>query len=56
MADAAEASDRQVFVDMFGRFSPVYRLLRDVAADQTYGRLQALEIEGRTALVWPGYP
>jgi predicted dehydrogenase len=55
VAQAAAASDRQVFVDMFGRFSPVNRVLRDVVADQTYGQLQALEMELRTALLWPGY-
>jgi predicted dehydrogenase len=55
VAAAAAASDRQVFVDMFGRFSPAYRLLRDAAADLTYGQFQALEIEVRTALLWPGY-
>jgi predicted dehydrogenase len=55
VADAAAASDRQVFVDMFGRFSPAYRLLREAVADRTYGRLQALELEVRSALLWPGY-
>jgi predicted dehydrogenase len=54
VADAA-ASDRQVFVDMFGRFSPTDRLLREAVAEKTYGRLQVLEMEGRTALLWPGY-
>lgn len=55
VADAAEATDRQVFVDMFGRFSPTNRLLREAVAEKTYGRLQVLEMEGRTALLWPGY-
>jgi predicted dehydrogenase len=55
VADAAAASDRQVFVDMFGRFSPAYRPLREAVADRTYGRLQALELEVRSALLWPGY-
>jgi predicted dehydrogenase len=55
VADAAAASDQQVFVDMFGRFSPAYRPLREAVADRTYGRLQALELELRTALLWPGY-
>jgi predicted dehydrogenase len=55
VADVAAASDRQVFVDMFGRFSPAYRPLREAVADQTYGRLQALELEVRSALLWPGY-
>lgn len=55
VADAAAATDRQVFVDMFGRFSPTDRLLREAVAEKTYGRLQVLEMEGRTALLWPGY-
>src|SRR5919106_3769020 len=29
VADAAAATDRQVFVDMFGRFNPTDRLLRE---------------------------
>lgn len=55
VADAAADSDRQVFVDMAGRFSPAYRLLRDAVDDGTYGRPQALELELRSALLWPGY-
>jgi predicted dehydrogenase len=55
VADAAAASDRQVFVDMFGRFSPAYRPLCEAVAGRTYGRLQALELELRSALLWPGY-
>jgi predicted dehydrogenase len=55
VADTAADSDRQVFVDMAGRFSPAYRLLRDSVDDRTYGRLQALELELRSALLWPGY-
>jgi predicted dehydrogenase len=43
------------FVDMFSRFSPANQHLRQAAADQRYGPLQVLEIEGRTALLWPGY-
>lgn len=55
VADAAEATDRQVFVDMFGRFSPTNRVLREAVAEKTYGRLQVLEMEARTALLWSGY-
>ena len=55
MADAAAANDRQVFVDTFARFSPTKQLLRDASAEETYGRLQVLEMEGHTALLWPGY-
>ena len=55
VADAAAESDRQAFVDMAGRFSPAYRLLRDAVDDRTYGQLEALELELRSALLWPGY-
>jgi predicted dehydrogenase len=40
---------------MAGRFSPAYRLLRDAVDDRTYGQPQVLELELRSALLWPGY-
>jgi predicted dehydrogenase len=40
---------------MFSRFSPASQQLRQAVAGQRYGPLQVLEIEGRTALLWPGY-
>jgi predicted dehydrogenase len=49
------ATGRRAFVDMFGRFSPANRRLREAVADRRYGELKVLEIEGRTALLWPGY-
>src|SRR5499427_2123915 len=52
---AQQATGRQAFVDMFSRFSPANQRLRQAVADQRYGPLQVLEIEGRTALLWPGY-
>ena len=52
---AQRASGRQAFVDMFSRFSPANQRLREAVADQRYGPLKVLEIEGRTALLWPGY-
>jgi predicted dehydrogenase len=52
---AQRASGRQVFVDMFSRFSPANQRLGEAAADRRYGPLKVLEIEGRTALLWPGY-
>jgi predicted dehydrogenase len=52
---AQQATGRRAFVDMFGRFSPANRRLREAVADRRYGDLKALEIEGRTALLWPGY-
>jgi predicted dehydrogenase len=55
VANAAAASDRQVFVDMYGRFTPSRQPLFAAAADGQYGPLQSLEIESRSALLWPGY-
>jgi predicted dehydrogenase len=56
VVDAHATSQRQVFVDMFGRFDPATVLLREAVADDgRYGALKALEIEGRSALLWPGY-
>jgi predicted dehydrogenase len=52
---AQQATGRQAFVDMFSRFSPANTQLRQAVAGQRYGPLQVLEIEGRTALLWPGY-
>jgi predicted dehydrogenase len=52
---AQQATGRQAFVDMFSRFSPANRQLRQAAAGQRHGPLRVLEIEGRTALLWPGY-
>jgi len=52
---AQQATGRQAFVDMFSRFSPANQHLRQVTADQRYGQLLVLEIEGRTALLWEGY-
>ncbi|HEV8569002.1 MAG TPA: Gfo/Idh/MocA family oxidoreductase [Actinoplanes sp.] len=52
---AQQATGRRAFVDMFSRFSPANQQLRQAAADQRYGPLKVLEIEGRTALLWEGY-
>ena len=43
---AQHATCRRAFVDMFSRFSPASRHLREAAAGQRYGPLQVLEIEG----------
>src|SRR5256885_4179971 len=48
-----QATGRRAFVDMFSRFSPAGQHLRQAAAEQRYGPLRVLEIEGRTALLWP---
>jgi predicted dehydrogenase len=50
-----QATGRRAFVDMFGRFSPANQHLREAAARRRLGELKVLEIEGRTALLWPGY-
>src|SRR5215831_1438541 len=52
---AQQATGRLAFVDMFSRFSPANQQLRQAVTDQRYGSLTVLEIEGRTALLWPGY-
>jgi len=52
---ARQATGQMAFVDMFSRFTPASQHLRQAAADQRYGALKVLEIEGRTALLWPGY-
>ena len=52
---AQQATGRRAFVDMFSRFSPANQHLRQAVADQRYGPLTVLEIEGRTALLWEGY-
>ena len=52
---AQQATGRRAFVDMFSRFSPANQHLRQAVADQRHGPLHTLEIEGRSALLWPGY-
>ena len=52
---AQRATGRRAFVDMFSRFSPSNQYLHQAVTDQRHGPLQVLEIEGRTALLWPGY-
>jgi predicted dehydrogenase len=55
IVDAQAASDRQVFVDMFGRFDPATEVLHAAIAQGHYGTLQTLAIELRSALLWEGY-
>jgi predicted dehydrogenase len=55
IVDAHAASDRQVFVDMFGRFDPATEFLHAAIAQGRYGPLQTLTMELRTALLWEGY-
>jgi predicted dehydrogenase len=55
VVEVQQATGRTAFVDMFSRFTPAHQRLRDAVADQRYGPLKVLEIDGRTALLWPGY-
>jgi len=55
IVDAHAASDRQVFVDMFGRFDPATAFLHTAITQGRYGTLKTLSIETRTALLWEGY-
>jgi predicted dehydrogenase len=55
IVDVQQATGRRAFVDMFGRFSPANQHLRGTATERRLGELKMLEIEGRTALLWPGY-
>jgi predicted dehydrogenase len=55
VVDAAAGSDRQVFVDMFGRFDPATEFLHTAIAQGRYGALKTLTMELRTALLWEGY-
>jgi predicted dehydrogenase len=55
IVDAQAASDRQVFVDMFGRFDPATEFLHAAIAQGRYGTLKTLAIELRSALLWEGY-
>ena len=54
VVEAAEGSDRQVFVDMFERFIPANQALLDAVRDGTYGRLEQLTLWNLTAHLWPG--
>ena len=53
--DAQAASDRQVFVDMFGRFDPATEVLHAAIVEGSYGTLKTLGMELRSALLWESY-
>jgi predicted dehydrogenase len=53
--NAQATSDRQVFVDMFGRFDPASEFLHAAIAEGRYGTLKTLAMELRSALLWEGY-
>jgi predicted dehydrogenase len=55
IVDAQAASDRQVLVDMFGRFDPATEFLHAAIAQGRYGTLKTLTMELRSALLWEGY-
>src|SRR3712207_156577 len=46
--DAQAASDRQVFVDMFGRFDPATEVLHTAITQGSYGMLKTLTMELRS--------
>src|SRR5690349_11059522 len=52
---AQRATGRMAFAGMFSRFSPASQQLRQAVAELRCGPLRVLGIEGRTALLWPGY-
>jgi predicted dehydrogenase len=54
VAEAAERSDKHVFVDMFERFIPANQALVDAVRQGTYGRLEQLTLWNLTAHLWPG--
>jgi predicted dehydrogenase len=47
IVEAQQATGQRAFVDMFSRFNPANQCLRQAVADQRYGSLRVLEIEGR---------
>ncbi|MEU4294256.1 Gfo/Idh/MocA family oxidoreductase [Kribbella sp. NPDC026596] len=55
IVEVQRETGRRAFVDMFSRFSPSNRHLREAVADQRYGQLRVLEIEARTVVLL-GYP
>jgi predicted dehydrogenase len=54
VVEAAERSDKQVFVDMFERFIPANQALLDAVRNGTYGQLEQLTLWNLTAHLWPG--
>ncbi|MBW1603900.1 Gfo/Idh/MocA family oxidoreductase [Streptomyces sp. JJ66] len=54
VAEAANRSDRHVFVDMFERFIPANQALFDAVRENTYGRLEQLTLWNLMAHLWPG--
>jgi predicted dehydrogenase len=55
IVEAQAASDRQVFVDMFGRFDLATEFLHTALAEGRHGTLKTLAMELRSALLWEGY-
>jgi predicted dehydrogenase len=55
VVDAHAAGDRQVFVDMAGRFDPATEALAMAISAGRYGPLKQLQFAVRTALLWEGY-
>jgi predicted dehydrogenase len=55
VVEAHAASDREVFVDMAGRFDPATEALAMAIATGRCGPLKQLQFSVRTALLWEGY-
>ena len=55
IVDTQQTTGRRAFVDMFSRFSPHNQQLQWAVAEERYGPLTMLEVENRTAPLWPGY-
>ncbi len=56
LAEAARQTGKRVFVDLFSRFSPAHRFLREKLASGEYGRLLSLQVVNRCAPVWGPVP
>ena len=53
---AAKRTGRRVMVDLFSRFVPAHRFLREKIFSGEYGRLLSLQLTGRNAPVWGDHP
>ena len=56
VAEAAARTGRRVLVDLFSRFTPAHRFLREKTASGEYGRLLSLQLVNRCAPVWGPVP
>lgn len=56
LAQAARRTGRRVFVDLFSRFAPAHRFLREKITSGEYGHLLSLQVVNRCAPVWGPVP